>query len=103
MNTNIVFFGDSIIMDLPINYNNAHWSVRKRAREEYIKRQNGLCYHCGISLYDKPKQDRLINKQLFPKNFFDYPIHLHHNHNTGITIGVVHNYYNAVLWQYYHK
>ncbi|AGI61771.1 hypothetical protein VCO139_0016 [Vibrio phage VCO139] len=39
--------------------------------------------------------------KLFPKNMFQYPIHLHHDHNTGMTIGAVHARCNAVLWEYY--
>ena len=30
----------------------------------------------------------------------DHPIHLQHSHNTGVTEGAVHNYCNAVMWQY---
>lgn len=30
-----------------------------------------------------------------------YPVHLHHDHKTGLTIGAVHAKCNAVLWQYY--
>jgi hypothetical protein len=42
-----------------------------------------------------------INECLFPKNFFSFPIHLHHDHKTGLTIGAVHAKCNAVLWQYH--
>jgi hypothetical protein len=28
------------------------------------------------------------------------PIHLQHDHDTGLTEGAVHAYCNAVLWQY---
>ena len=90
-------------MKLPINYNKSHWTTRKLAREEYIRIQNGNCYHCGNPLTEYPTQDILdkrINKTLFPPNFFKYQIHLHHCHKTGMTIGVVHSKCNAVLWQY---
>lgn len=91
-------------MDLPINYDAAHFTVRKRAREEYVRQQEGKCYHCGCSLNGEPSKDILtkkINRSLFPKNFFKWPVHLHHNHDTGMTIGAVHNKCNAVLWQYH--
>ena len=39
--------------------------------------------------------------RLFPESFFKYPVHLHHSHDTGKTIGAVHAYCNAVLWEYY--
>jgi hypothetical protein len=42
-----------------------------------------------------------INEKIFPPNFFKYPVHLHHDHNTGMTIGAVHAYCNAVLFQYH--
>jgi hypothetical protein len=41
-----------------------------------------------------------INQILFPKSFFKYPVHLHHCHKTGLTLGAVHHYCNAYLWQY---
>jgi len=91
-------------MKLPVNYNDLHWTDRRTAREEYIKVQEGKCCHCGEMLTGKPPKsirDKPINKELFPDNFFKWPIHLHHSHDTGLTIGAVHNYCNAVLWQYY--
>lgn len=92
------------IMKLPIDYHNTHWATRRKAREEYAKIQNNKCYHCGNPLDDKPTFEILqkyINKRLFPQDFFKWPIHLHHNHHTGITIGAVHSHCNAVLWQYH--
>lgn len=29
-----------------------------------------------------------------------YPVHLQHNHDTGMTEGAVHARCNAVMWQY---
>lgn len=91
-------------MKLPVNYDKLHWRERKKVREEYIKIQKGKCCHCGQPLDKNPCSSvrcLSINKSLFPKNFFKYPVHLHHNHDTGMTIGAVHCYCNAVLWQYY--
>jgi hypothetical protein len=45
-------------------------------------------------------QSTEIDLDLFPDGFLRYPIHLHHNHETGMTIGAVHSRCNAVLWQY---
>ena len=42
-----------------------------------------------------------ITNSLFPPNFFKWPVHLHHSHDTGMTIGAVHARCNAVLWQYH--
>lgn len=91
-------------MTLPVDYNsippNEHWKVRN----EYVRVQNGLCSHCGCSL-EGPPPSRItklwIDKSLFPENFFKYPVHLHHDHDTGLTLGAVHNFCNAVLWQYH--
>jgi hypothetical protein len=88
-------------MKLPVNYNTTHYTVRRKVRLEYIKRQNNLCYHCKQSLDWTPKREFSINESLFPPNFFKWPVHLHHNHDTGMTIGAVHAYCNAVLWEHY--
>jgi hypothetical protein len=91
-------------MDLPVNYNNLSTIKRRIVREQYILVQNGKCCHCGKPLSGKPDRQILemkIDVGLFPKNFFKFPVHLHHNHETGMTIGAVHNYCNAVLWVYY--
>ena len=89
---------------LPVNHEKLSITERKQVREEYILRQKGLCYFCKNSLYEKPTSDILskrIDITLFPKNFFIWPIHLHHSHSTGMTLGAVHSHCNAVLWQYY--
>ena len=88
----------------PVNYNETHWTERKAIREKYIIDQEGKCYHCKCSLSDAPSDEVVgtkINAKLFPAGFFDYPVHLHHDHNTHMTIGAVHSKCNAVLWQYY--
>lgn len=91
-------------MKLPVNYNDLDWRKKKRVREEYVRLQDGKCCHCGGDLNLDPPQeimDLKINMLLFPPDFFKYPIHLHHCHNTGMTIGAVHSRCNAVLWQYH--
>ena len=91
-------------MKLPVNYETLSPSENRIAREIYIEEQKGLCYHCKEPLNGLPKKEvreKAIHKHLYPENFFKYPVHLHHNHNTGMTLGVVHNYCNAVLWEYH--
>lgn len=91
-------------MKLPVNYNCIGISDRRVVREEYVSRQQGLCKFCGNSLSEDPSDYVLsfdVDRKLFPKNFFKWPVHLHHDHRTGMTIGAVHCYCNAVLWQYY--
>ena len=71
---------------------------------KYVNIQNGKCCHCDGLLSGRPSDDvmrKKINKSLFPSGFFKYPTHLHHDHNSGMTIGAVHNRCNAVLWQYH--
>lgn len=91
-------------MNLPVKYDNLTSRKRRRVREEYIKIQDGLCYHCKKPLDGPPCVDVISKKvtgKLFPRNFFEYSVHLHHSHDTGLTIGAVHCYCNAVLWEYY--
>lgn len=95
---------DSFASDLPRDYNSMTWQERRDVRNEYFILQKGLCHHCGKHLSESPARhvtDKKINLKLFPKDFLKYPIHLHHDHNTGMTIGAVHSYCNAVLWQYH--
>jgi hypothetical protein len=102
-------------MRLPINYYIATWAERKAARLAYITRQGGKCLACKAPLTGEPNVSKLrdnldpairtnylcdINRSNFPKGFFNHPIHLHHSHKTGKTIGAVHAYCNAWLWQY---
>lgn len=93
-------------MKLPINYVKANRWIRKEAREQYVKDQDGKCYHCKYLLNIKAPSiitNIPLTIHLFPKDFFNWPIHLHHNHNTGMTIGAVHNYCNAILWEYHQE
>ena len=88
---------------LPVDYTKLHYTERKVVRLQYIEEQKGLCHYCGCSLNEESPQhikDKKINWKLFPQNFLQYPIHLQHNHDTGMTEGAVHNYCNAVMWQY---
>lgn len=88
---------------LPVDYTKLHWKARKEVRLQYIKEQNNICFYCSTSLSESPPQhitDKKIDWMIFPKNFLEYPIHLQHNHTTGMTEGAVHSYCNAVMWQY---
>lgn len=91
-------------MKLPINYNTTTWQERRKARAQYVKQQNGNCMFCRAPL-DSVPPDRVtgkkINWALFPENFLKYPVHLQHDHATGMTEGAVHAYCNAVMWQYH--
>lgn len=88
---------------LPTRYDDLSPVDRARVRSHYIWLQDGLCSHCQAPLEEAPRRD-VANLSLdvtrFPDNFFETPVHLHHDHVTGLTIGAVHAHCNAVLWQY---
>ena len=88
----------------PVNYDNLTPQERRAVRNKYIEFQGGLCAHCGAPLDKEPSPDVLaleVDAKRFPSGFFYWPVHLHHDHKTGMTIGAVHNHCNAVLWQYH--
>ena len=88
---------------LPVLYNKLNITEKRLIREEYCKIQNNLCYYCNSDLDSDPPDNILsidVTYDFYPKNFFEYPIHLHHNHITGLTIGAVHSYCNAILWEH---
>ncbi len=90
-------------MKLPVKYSETRPAIRKLVREEYVRLQKNRCIYCNEKLSDKPPEQLLalpIHRELFPPGFFRWPVHLHHDHTTDLTIGAVHNYCNAVLWQY---
>jgi len=93
-------------MKLPTHYDELTQKERRIVREEYSRLQEFKCAHCGNPLDSQPSDEILskpINRSLFPPNFFNWPVHLHHCHVTGMTIGAVHCRCNAVLWQYHGK
>lgn len=87
----------------PVDYDKLSRKERRTVREDYVRHQDGKCYYCKAPLSGPPSmkvKNKPVNKNLFPEGFFKWPVHLHHDHNTGMTIGAVHAYCNAVLWQY---
>lgn len=89
-----------------VDYTKLTWQERRDVREKYIKFQDNKCFFCKGNL-DKPAPKKITSKKIdwsyFPENFLKYPIHLQHNHETGMTEGAVHNYCNAVMWQYHNS
>ena len=89
---------------LPMNYNKMSRKKRAAVREQYIDEQKGKCYWCKEPLSDDPPAfitEQRITWSKFPKNFLEYPVHLQHDHTTGLTEGAVHSYCNAVMWEYH--
>lgn len=91
---------------LPARYDDLTQRGRAAAREAYVEEQGGLCYHCKHELNGNPPDEIMslpIDWTRFPggRSFLTRPVHLHHCHRTGLTIGAVHALCNAVLWQYH--
>jgi len=90
-------------MILPKDYTKLSTQERRILREQYVEQQDGNCLYCGCELSSAPPKSitgKEIDWSLFPENFLRYPVHLQHDHVTGITEGAVHAYCNAVMWQY---
>jgi hypothetical protein len=88
---------------LPIDYITLSVKAKKAVREQYVEEQGNKCMYCGKSLSKKPPSyvtNKPIKWSLFPPGFLRNPVHLQHDHYTGMTEGAVHAYCNAVLWQY---
>lgn len=86
-----------------ILYSTLTWSQRRRVRNAYVKLQGGKCFYCNENLHKEPPEhitSMKVNRKLFPKGFFDRPIHLQHDHTTDVVEGAVHAYCNAVMWEY---
>lgn len=91
-------------MKVPVDYTKLHWIERRAVRNFYISKQENKCFYCKYSLsHNPPKKitSKKIDWDLFPENFLKYPVHLQHDHDTGMTEGAVHAYCNAVMWQYH--
>jgi len=90
-------------VDLPVDYDSLNAAERRLVREQYAKQQEGNCYYCEEFLGAAPPEritNLSVNWALFPPFFLKHPVHLQHNHDTGMTEGAVHAYCNAVMWQY---
>lgn len=91
------------ILQLPINYERATPEERRAARVEYVRQQNGKCYFCHELLVKDPPAKLLeldINWSRFPEHFQVHPVHLQHNHQTGMSEGAVHMFCNAFMFDY---
>ncbi len=91
---------------LPAVYEAHSREVRALIREEYARLQGGTCPFCLQPLASDPPpviQRLPLSKMLWPPEFFRWPVHLHHDHKTGLTIGAFHARCNAVLACYFHE
>ena len=91
------------LRQLPVSYSKLAPYERIKVRLAYIEKQKGKCYFCEGDINGPSLSRKQIHLELYPVGFFKYPIHLHHNHDTDMTIGAVHCYCNAVLWEHYNE
>lgn len=85
----------------PVKYDSLSPRQRRVVRDQYVRMQEGKCCWCREPLDGLPEicvMSRRINMRLFPPGFLRYPVHLQHNHATGMTEGAVHSRCNAVMW-----
>lgn len=88
---------------LPARYSELSADQRRRVREQYAALQGGLCWACREPLLGDPPahvRAKPLTGARFPRGFFKWPEHLHHDHKTDLTIGTVHAVCNAVLFIY---
>jgi len=92
-------------LTIPAMYDHLTWFERRLVREEYILIQKGLCYYCKAPLDMGTPPDLMHRFPLDPRRwgpeFLKHPIHLHHDHRSGLTLGATHAYCNAILAQYH--
>jgi hypothetical protein len=91
---------------LPAMYNQLTREERALVREEYDRLQGGICPFCLRPLASDPPpviQRLPLSSIMWPPEFFRWPVHLHHDHGTGLTIGAYHARCNAVLACYFHE
>lgn len=89
--------------ELPVQYDNLSVKERREVREQYMKKQHNKCIFCNNTFNEGPSSDALslkLDLSLFPQGFLKYPVHLQHNHYTGLTEGAAHAYCNGLMWQY---
>lgn len=86
-------------LQLPTKYSSLSGQRRAAVKEAYICLQRERCWLCGDSLYalptfivDNPNVVQLCYNQLAEQ----FPLQLHHDHDTDMTLGVTHAECNAI-------
>jgi hypothetical protein len=106
LNFDATAFPVPVCPELPCRYSQHTREERALAREEYVRRQRGICPFCLQPLLGDPPpviQRLPVSSVLWPPEFFRWPIHLHHDHKTDLTIGAYHARCNAVLAAYFQE
>lgn len=86
-------------LELPTKYSSLSGERLSAVKDAYICLQRERCWLCGDNLYelpkyivDNPNYMGLCYNQLAEQT----PLHLHHNHDTGLTLGVAHAECNII-------
>jgi len=86
-------------LELPIKYSSLSGERLSAVKEAYTCLQRERCWLCGNNLWDlpkyiveNPKLMGLCGNQLAEHS----PLHLHHDHDTGLTLGVTHAECNII-------
>ena len=93
----------------PQRYRDLNTSQRRKLREQYVEYFRGRCLYCSERLGDKPHKfvcesaDDIEWNNLpgGKEGFLSNPVHLHHDQETGLTLGPVHALCNAHSWHFY--
>jgi transposase-like protein len=90
-------------------YDDLNWKQRLKLRDRYVEHFHGVCMYCHEQLDSEPASIvRDSTDEIawdvspgFKEGFLKNPVHLHHDHNTGLTLGPVHALCNAHSWHFF--
>ncbi len=93
----------------PQRYHDLNTNQRRELRDQYVEHVGGQCLYCEEQLEDEPhkfvrQSADDIDWDNFPggkEEFLKHLVHLHHDHNTGLTLAAVHALCNAHSWHFY--
>jgi hypothetical protein len=93
----------------PQRYSDLNTSQRRKLRENYVVHFQGRCIYCDEPLNDKPHEfvRAKATSIWWPnlpggrKGFLSNSVHLHHDHETDLTLGPVHALCNAHSYHFY--
>jgi hypothetical protein len=80
-------------LDLPTKYSSLSGERKSAVISAYICLQRERCWLCGDSLYELPTfivENPKLMALSYNELAEEHPHHLHHDHDTGLTLGVTH-------------
>jgi len=93
----------------PQRHRDLNTDQRRKLRDEYIECSRGRCAYCEEMLDDEPHafvrqsadQIEWDNLPGSKEGFLKDPVHLHHDHETGLTLAAIHALCNAHSWHFF--